>query len=74
LDCSGFKRIFEPESIAVIGMSSEGFGIGRGILMSLLNIGYSGQLFPVNPRRGIINGLPIYESVEVCYLKNLLSR
>jgi acyl-CoA synthetase (NDP forming) len=55
-------------------MSSEGFGIGRGILMSLLNIGYSGQLFPVNPRRGIINGLPIYESVEVCYLKNLLSR
>jgi hypothetical protein len=31
LDYSNFKRIFEPERIAVIGVSSEGFGFGRGI-------------------------------------------
>ena len=61
---SDFKRIFEPRKLAVIGVSTEGFGFGRGILLSLLNMGYDGKLFPVNPKGGEINGLEIYKRIE----------
>ena len=64
MDYSNFKRIFEPERVAIVGVSADGFGFGRGILMSLLSIGYRGQLFPVNPRGGSSAGLTMYESVE----------
>ncbi|MBP7734375.1 MAG: CoA-binding protein [Spirochaetes bacterium] len=59
-----FKKIFEPRSIAIIGVATKGFGFGRGILLSLLAYGYSGTLYPVNPKGGEIKGLPIYKSVE----------
>jgi len=60
----GFKKMFEPRSIAVIGVATKGFGFGRGILLSLLAYGYSGSLYPVNPRGGDIKGLTIYKNVE----------
>ncbi len=57
-------RMFMPESVAVVGVSAEGFGFGRGILLSLQAIGYEGRLYPVNTRGGSINGMRIYPSVE----------
>ncbi len=63
-DSSSLKRIFEPRSIAVVGVSSEGFGFGRGILLSLKKIGFDGALYPVNPRGGAVDGLNIYENVD----------
>jgi acyl-CoA synthetase (NDP forming) len=59
-----FKRIFEPERIAVVGVSAEGFGFGRGVLLALLTMKFSGTLYPVNPRGGTSSGLKIYESVD----------
>ncbi len=61
---SNLDRMFMPESVAVVGVSAEGFGFGRGILLSLLAIGYKGNLYPVNNRGGSINGMRIYPSVE----------
>ena len=57
-------RMFAPASIAIVGVSSEGFGFGRGILLSHLAIGYEGKLYPVNNRGGSIEGMTIYPSVE----------
>ena len=57
-------RIFEPRGIAVVGVSAEGFGFGRGIFLSLMAIGYEGKLYPVNKRGGSIGGLDIYPSIE----------
>ncbi len=59
-----FDRIFNPASVAVVGVGTQGFGFGRGILLSLLAIGYSGKLYPVNPRGGTISGLKIYRTIE----------
>jgi len=56
--------MFEHERIAVIGVSSEGFSFGRAILMSLINIGFNGTLYPVNPKGGTIAGLSIYRDVR----------
>jgi acyl-CoA synthetase (NDP forming) len=57
-------RIFEPRNIAIVGVSSEGFGFGRGILLAHRSIGYEGKLYPVNKRGGSIEGMKIYPSIE----------
>ncbi len=64
LSNTDFKKIFEPRNLAVIGVSTEGFGFGRGILLALINIGYSGKIYPVNPKGGEIRGLPINKRIE----------
>ena len=61
---AAIDRIFEPRSIAVVGVSAEGFGFGRGIFLSLMAIGYEGKLYPVNKRGGSIGGMDIYSSIE----------
>lgn len=57
-------RIFNPSSIAIVGVTTEGFGFGRGILRSLMAIGFSGKIYPVSTRAGSAEGLTIYPSVE----------
>ena len=57
-------RMFAPASMAIIGVSSEGFGFGRGIFLSHLAIGYTGKLYPVNRNGGSIEGMTIYPSIE----------
>ncbi len=57
-------RMFAPASIAIVGVSSEGFGFGRGILLSHLAIGCKCKLYPVNKRGGSIKGMTIYPSIE----------
>jgi acyl-CoA synthetase (NDP forming) len=57
-------KMFAPASIAIVGVSSEGFGFGRGIFLSHRAIGYKGKLYPVNKRGGSIEGMTIYPSVE----------
>ncbi len=45
-------RMFNPKSIAIVGVTSGGFSFGRSILLSHLAIGYEGALYPVNTRGG----------------------
>jgi len=59
-----FERIFNPKRVAIVGVTAEGFGFGRGILLSLRAIGFGGDIIPVNRKGGIIEGLKIYPSVE----------
>lgn len=63
-DFENLDRIFSPRSIAIVGVSAEGFGFGRGIYLSHRAIGYDGKLYPVNKRGGSIDGQTIYTSVE----------
>ncbi|MDD5170786.1 MAG: CoA-binding protein, partial [Syntrophales bacterium] len=59
-----FERIFHPRRVAIAGVSAQGAGFGRGILESLLAIGFDGEIFPVNPRGGEVSGLKIYPRIE----------
>lgn len=58
-----FDRMFHPKRVAVIGVSSEGFGFGTGILLALKSIGFDGELCPVNPNGGTVAGMQLYRSV-----------
>ncbi len=55
---------FEPRSIAVIGSLKEGFFGGYVVIKSLLNAGYSGEIYPVNPANGVVHGLRVYPSIQ----------
>jgi acetyl coenzyme A synthetase (ADP forming)-like protein len=58
------KLFFEPKSIAVIGASRQRNTIGGELFHNVLNFGYTGQIYPVNPHTDSIEGLPAYPSVE----------
>ena len=53
---------FTPRRIALVGASEQGM-YPAGILRNLLNYGFDGQLYPVNPRRDTVFGLPAYPDV-----------
>jgi acyl-CoA synthetase (NDP forming) len=52
---------FYPESIAVVGASSNPNKIGYAVLRNLLS--FSGKVYPVNPNRKEILGLTVYPSL-----------
>ncbi|WP_440059171.1 acetate--CoA ligase family protein [Thermogladius sp. 4427co] len=57
------SRLFNPRSIAVIGASRHPGKIGYVILKNLIDYGYNGKLYPVNPEATEILGLKSYKSV-----------
>lgn len=59
---SALSHFFNPQRIAVIGASEQGM-YPAGILQSLMQCGYSGAIYPINPRRATVFGLPTYPDV-----------
>jgi len=60
------EKIFYPESIVIVGLSSKPNNISRVVLENLLRWGYRGRIFGLNPRSEdfYISGVKIYRSVE----------
>lgn len=62
-DFSGLRRLFAPQSIAVVGASTNPAKIGGIPLAYLLRFGFTGRLYAVNPRGGEVQGLKAYTSL-----------
>ncbi len=58
------KYLFEPSSVAVIGASHSKEKIGYRILENIVNGGFQGAVYPINPGGGEILGKKAYASVE----------
>ncbi|MFH1468935.1 MAG: acetate--CoA ligase family protein [Pseudomonadota bacterium] len=58
------RGFFEPESVAVIGVSDRPGNLARAIVLNLQAFGFAGQIQLVGPRGGSFGGLPIHLSVE----------
>ncbi len=56
--------LFEPKSIAIIGASETPGSIGETLLRNVIDGGFRGKLFLVNPRHTTVFGQKAYESVE----------
>ena len=61
---AAMKRIMEPDSVAVIGASAEEGKIGNSVMKNLINGGYQGEIYPINPRADEILGRKCYKSVK----------
>ena len=57
------SKIMKPKSIAVIGASTKEHTIGSDIMKRLQEYKFTGSIYPVNPKGGIIEGLQAYTNV-----------
>ncbi|MBN1953407.1 MAG: acetate--CoA ligase family protein [Anaerolineae bacterium] len=57
------EAFFRPSSIAVIGASRDPEKLGYAVLFNLKAGGFTGLLYPVNPKAGEILGFPAFASV-----------
>ncbi|MHC1576577.1 MAG: CoA-binding protein, partial [Methanosarcinaceae archaeon] len=56
------EKIFDPDSVAVIGASRTSGKVGRAVLDNLIN-DYKGKIYPINPGADDILGLRCYPSI-----------
>ena len=57
-------HILKPRAVAVVGASTRPHTIGNDLLKRLLEYGFKGHVYPVNPKGGEIEGLRAYTSVS----------
>ena len=55
--------LFKPRSVAVIGASSRRHTMGNRIIENLIDFGFKGEIYPVNPGAGMVSGLKAYKSL-----------
>lgn len=60
---ANLQKLFNPGSIAVVGASQEPGKVGNVITKNLIELGYAGKTFFVNPKHDKIYGQPSYKSL-----------
>lgn len=63
-DVRSLEPLFRPRAVAVIGASREPGTIGHAIVKNLVDLGYTGPVYPVNPNARAVRGVPCYPSIE----------
>jgi acyl-CoA synthetase (NDP forming) len=56
-------KFFEPQSVAIIGASSNPKKTSGRVLHNLIRAGFAGKLFPINPTADEIEGVKCFRSV-----------
>jgi acetyl coenzyme A synthetase (ADP forming)-like protein len=55
--------ILKPSTVAVIGASRTPFSIGHQVVANLVDYGFTGAVYPVNPKARAINAIRAYPTV-----------
>ncbi|MCX6290341.1 MAG: acetate--CoA ligase family protein [Bacteroidetes bacterium] len=55
--------LFKPKAIAIIGASSKELSIGNVILKNLVHYGYTGKIYPINPKEPEVRGIKAYPTI-----------
>ncbi len=58
------NSIFRPKRIALIGVSNKPGSVGGITLRNLVGGGYNGVVYPINPKREAVFGIPCYPDVK----------
>src|SRR5204863_2186977 len=59
-----FEKLFEPKSIAVVGVSDDPIRPGAQTVNALLRNKYPGRIYPVNPKYETYEGMKCYPSIS----------
>lgn len=63
---AALKQFFSPRSVAVVGASNAPSKVGHAVVSNLVEHGFAGQIYPVNPRAKadtLISGRRAYPSL-----------
>ncbi|MHA2100239.1 MAG: acetate--CoA ligase family protein [Candidatus Kariarchaeaceae archaeon] len=56
--------MFHPQSIAVVGASRREGSIGKAILKNIIDFGYEGTVYPVNPNADSVNSIKCHPDLK----------
>ena len=56
-------NIFYPKSIAVVGASTKKDSLSYGLINNLVYFGYTGCIYPINPKAEVIHNFKVYKSL-----------
>ena len=56
--------LFSPRSVAIIGASKYPEKVGAIVLKNILDSGFKGDIYPVNPKETVISGKKCYPNVD----------
>lgn len=56
--------LFEPTSVGIIGASERATSAGGIIMRNMIDAGFKGRLFAINPKHEKVHDIPCYKSVE----------
>ena len=57
-------ELFHPGSVAVVGASRNPEKVGYGVFANLVQAGFQGTMYGVNPAGGELFGRPLYPSID----------
>ena len=57
MSVENLDKIFRPDSIAVIGAGERQGSIGAALMRNLIQGGFAGEIYPINPKHGVIKPL-----------------
>lgn len=57
------ERLFKPASVAVVGASDREGSVGSLVMRNLREGGFAGPIWPVNPARAMVAGLPAWPDI-----------
>ncbi len=63
-DISSLRNVFEPKSIAIVGITDSPLKWGFRVLFNTLEGKYKGKIYGVNPKRQEVLGIPCYPSIK----------
>ncbi|HEC88716.1 MAG TPA: CoA-binding protein [Thermoplasmata archaeon] len=58
------EPLFNPKNIAIIGASHHEGKIGHTVVKNIVNSGYKGRIYPINPKGGEILGNKVYKNIS----------
>jgi acetyltransferase len=58
--------LFRPKSVAVIGASTKELSIGNRVIRNLIDFGFKGDIYPINPKADEVRGIKAYQSILDC--------
>ena len=63
IKASPLYPIANPKSIVLFGASNNVTSMGTGLLGSLLDLGFEGEIYPIHPKEDRVQNLKVYRSV-----------
>lgn len=61
---NSLDAVFQPKSVAMVGASATPGKLGYDILYNLINAGFTGPIYPINPKADRILGLAAYPDIR----------